>query len=94
MNRYLIILFIAALLIAGVLSWFASSSPDGLERIAEDLGFAGKAGGSAFSLMPDYTVPGVKGFWSNALAGIIGVCATFGVIYVVGKVITHRRNRM
>lgn len=94
MNRALIILFVTAVVIAGALSWFASSAPDGLERIAEDLGFAAKAGESAYSIMPDYTIPGVNGFWSNALAGIVGVCVTFGTVFVIGKIMTHRRNRM
>mgnify|MGYP001233298815 FL=1 len=32
-----------ALLVAGVISRFASSAPDGLERVAEDHGIAGQA---------------------------------------------------
>ena len=33
-----------ALLLAAVVSYYATGSPDGLERVAENLGFAGTAG--------------------------------------------------
>jgi len=40
MNKKLLItVFIVAVLIAAILSPFASSYPDGLERVAEDKGF-------------------------------------------------------
>ena len=31
--------FIVSLFLAGVVSFYASSSPDGLEKVAEDIGF-------------------------------------------------------
>lgn len=86
-------MFIVSLGVAGVVSWFASTHPDGLERVAEDHGFIGKAIGPLFSILPDYTVPGLSGFVSNGVAGVIGVLATFGFVMLVGKVITTRKKR-
>ena len=93
MKRFVIVMFIVSIVIAGVVSWFASSHPDGLDRVAEDHGFIGKALGPLFSILPDYTVPGLRGFVSNGAAGIIGVLATFGFVMLVGKVITTRKKR-
>jgi len=86
-------MFFVSLGVAGVVSWFASTHPDGLERVAEDHGFIGKAIGPLFSILPDYTVPGLRGFVSNGAAGVIGVLATFGFVMLVGKVITVRKKR-
>ncbi len=78
MKRFILIMLAVSLVVAGGLSWFASSHPDGLERVAEDLGFIDKASEPAHEIMPDYTVPGTEGFLSNGLAGVTGVLATFG----------------
>jgi cobalt/nickel transport protein len=69
---------LVALLIAGVGSGYASSSPDGLESAAEQHGFAGTARDSAAadSPMADYGVAGVPdGRLSGGLAGVVGVLA-------------------
>ena len=93
MKRLVIIMFIVSLVIAGIVSWFASPHPDGLERVAKDRGFIRKAREPLFSVLPDYTVPGLSGFVSNAAAGVIGVLATFGLVMLVGKVLAARRRR-
>jgi hypothetical protein len=69
------------LLLAGVVSSFASSSPDGLERVAEDEGFVDDAEDHALADGPlaDYAVDGVEGDASGGLAGIIGVGVTLAV---------------
>jgi cobalt/nickel transport protein len=38
-KTFLISGFIASLFLAGVVSFYASSHPDGLEKVAEDIGF-------------------------------------------------------
>lgn len=68
-----------ALVLAGVVSWFASSSPDGLERVAEDKGFSDTARDHdlAGSPVADYGVKGVgDARLGGGLAGIIGVGVT------------------
>lgn len=70
---------------------FASSDPDGLERVAEDKGFLDAAQGSSFQIIPDYTVPGIDGTISTIIAGIIGVAIVFAVVFVLGRVMARRR---
>jgi cobalt/nickel transport protein len=68
--------------LALVVSGFASSSPDGLERVAEDKGFLETARDHLFADGPlaDYAVKGVDNErLSTGLAGLIGVLVTFGV---------------
>jgi cobalt/nickel transport system permease protein len=40
-----------------LLSPLASADPDGLERVAEDLGFLSKGASAPYEILPDYTVP-------------------------------------
>ena len=68
-----------ALLVAGVLSWYASASPDGLEWAAEQAGFLGTAEDSAAAASPlaDYGVSGIDSErLSGGLAGVVGVLVT------------------
>lgn len=76
---------IAAIAVAGLLAPLASSAPDGLDRVAEDLQFAGLAT-SSWALAPEYAAPGVG--WpalAVALAGIAGVVFVFVSSYTVGR---------
>ena len=81
-KTFLISGFIASLLLAGVVSFYASSHPDGLEKVAEDIGFieTAKENTNADSLLADYGVKGVDNErLSVGAAGVIGVIAT-GVV--------------
>ena len=71
-----------ALVLAFLVSPHASSSPDGLEKVASDngidLGVTDHA--MADSPVADYAVSGVdEGSLSTGLAGIVGVAVTFAV---------------
>lgn len=69
-----------ALVLAFFVSPLASSSPDGLERVAIDQGFEGQAGEHAMAGTPlaDYEVAGVHNSWlSTGLSGVIGVVLCF-----------------
>ena len=84
-----------ALLLAGVISPWASKSPDGLERVAKDKGFMDRAEGREPSWksapMPDYAVPGVKSeAGSTRLAGLIGTVGVFLSASGIGLVIKKR----
>lgn len=73
---------LVALLVAGVLSGFASGSPDGLERVSIDEGFDEAAQDHALADFPlaDYAVEGVEnGRLSTGLAGVIGVAITLAI---------------
>ncbi len=93
MKRFLIIILVVSLVIAGFVSWFASSKPDGLERVAEDQGFIEKAEDTSYEIFPDYKVPGVNKFLSKGLAGVIGTLATFGLILLLGKIIYRKKGQ-
>ena len=93
MKKFVLIMLALSLVIAGGLSWFASTHPDGLEKVAQDLGFASKAQKPAHTVLPDYTIPGLKGFLSNGLAGIIGVAVTFGVVVLVMRIVSRMRKK-
>ena len=69
---------VVTLLVAAVLSGVASSSPDGLERAAEDAGFGHTAEDSAVAGSPlaDYALGGQDGALSGGVAGVIGVAVT------------------
>ena len=62
-----------ALLIT-LFSPFASSDPDGLERVAEDKEFLDTAKDPGYEIIPDYTFPGVENErLATILSGIVGV---------------------
>jgi hypothetical protein len=70
---------LASVLLAGGVSFYASSSPDGLEKVAEDVGFIDTAKDHTFgdSTLADYGIAGFENArLSVGLAGLIGVGAT------------------
>ena len=89
---WLVGLAIAALVVI-VLAPLASGDPDGLERVATDQGFIETAQDAAYSIIPDYTVPGIEGSVSTILAGLIGVVVVFGVVWLIGRILARRTPR-
>jgi hypothetical protein len=68
--------------LALLVSPYANPNPDGLNRVAEDKGFAGSETDHTFGDGPlaDYAVRGVDDdFVSKGLSGVIGVLATFAL---------------
>lgn len=85
-------MLVICLIIGGVISLFASKSPDGLERVAEDKGFVEEAEENKFEILPDYTVPKIESdILSAFFAGIIGVLVLFFAVYTLGRVL-RRKN--
>ena len=86
---------VITVVIAVLLSPFASSHPDGLERVAEDHGFIEQAeGGFALSPFADYVVNVPLGeTWQVALAGLIGILVMAAVLWGIGKLFTVRSKR-
>ncbi|MEU8719494.1 energy-coupling factor ABC transporter permease [Streptomyces antimycoticus] len=84
----------AALLCAGVVSFYASASPDGLEKVAHDKGIDAKEEDHAAKDSPlaDYGVKDISDArLSGGLAGVIGVGATLAVGSGVFIVVRRRR---
>ncbi|GAA3619798.1 hypothetical protein GCM10022223_40820 [Kineosporia mesophila] len=79
-RNLLIGLFLVSLLFAGVVSYYASSSPDGLEKVSQDHGIAANAKNHDLDGSPlaGYGVSGVgNARLSGGLAGVIGVAVVF-----------------
>jgi cobalt/nickel transport protein len=68
-----------SLLLASLLSPFASSSPDGLERVAQDQGFLERAESNGEAApMKDYIFPGIGSERAaTAAAGLVGTLGVF-----------------
>lgn len=84
-----------AVLLALVLSPFASPWPDGLEKVAEDKGFLEKGEGEPVfnAPIPDYAWPGVKSEkMATSLAGVMGTLVVFLIGYGLASLIQVQRK--
>lgn len=80
MKKKEIILGLGIAIILAILSFLASSSPDGLERVAEDRNFIERATSVIKSPIPDYLFPGIDNDkLAGSLAGVFGVIVIFGL---------------
>jgi cobalt/nickel transport system permease protein/cobalt/nickel transport protein len=87
---------LVALGFAFFVSPLASSSPDGLERVAIDHGFESQAAPHVMADAPlaDYGVAGVHNSWlSTGLSGVIGVLLCFALAGALVFVIRRTRRR-
>ncbi len=76
-----------------LLSPLASVHPDGLKRVAEDLGFVSLGANAPYEVLPGYTVPLLgKTALSTIVAGAIGALVVAGVAVVV-MLILRRPSR-
>lgn len=92
----LVIGAVIALLLAGVVSAWASSHPDGLEFVAEKLGFADAAGAhvSDGSPLAGYSVQALgEGPLAGGLAGVIGVLVVALVMGLLVLLLRRSRGR-
>ncbi|MGC1402437.1 MAG: PDGLE domain-containing protein [Thermodesulfobacteriota bacterium] len=84
-----------ALVVAVFLSPWASTLPDGLERVAQNLGFVKKAEPSGVTLwqkapFADYKIPGILNEgWAKALSGLLGSLVLIGLGWGIGRIIKH-----
>ncbi len=85
---------VAGLIIALAVTLFAplaSPSPDGLEWVAEQVGFLETAQDAPFELLPDYTIPFLgETAVSTIVSGIIGVLIVAAVTYALGRLLQRR----
>lgn len=96
-RRTLIVGTVIAILIAGVVSYFASPNPDGLEKAQEELGAAEPAH-AAVEVPPvafqEYNLKWLgEGFWSNAVAGVVGALAVLAILLGVGRVLARGKAK-
>jgi hypothetical protein len=100
-DRRNVVLFVVggllvALGLAFFVSPFASTSPDGLNRVAIDKGFDSTQRGHSLDDGPlaGYGVRGVEDQRvSRGLAGVIGVAITFGIAMILFGLLRWNRDR-
>jgi cobalt/nickel transport protein len=83
-KKFLISGFAVSLFLAGVVSFYASSNPDGLEKVAQDIGFldTAKEHTNADGVLADYGVKGIEN--ERASVGVAGVIGVIGTAVVGG----------
>jgi len=99
-------LAVVAVLLAGVLSWWASTSPDALESITEaDTGTARVQPSDDETVrratewqqrtapLPDYHVPGWPETLGTSAAGLAGTAITLLAAWAVGRLLHRRAGR-
>jgi hypothetical protein len=85
-------LLIAALVVV-VLAPLASGDPDGLEWVAGEHGFLETAQDAWYSILPDYTIPGVEDpTVSTIVSGLIGILLVFALMVGLGRLLRRRRD--
>jgi cobalt/nickel transport protein len=84
----------AALAIAVFISPFASSDPDGLDRVSQDHGFDQQAQADTpakklpfHGIFEEYALRGVPAAIATPLAGLIGTLTAFGIAWGAGKLL-------
>jgi hypothetical protein len=92
-RRFLAAFLFAALLVAGVASFYASSHPDGLEYVAGKVGFLDRADDSPASKSPlaDYSTQGVEN--DRVSGGVAGVAGSLLVLVLAGGLFRVLRRR-
>ena len=82
---------VAIALVVVLLSPLASANPDGLERVAEDLGFISHGAAAPYQLLPDYTIPALgNGGLSTIAAGVLGALVVAGAAVGLGRSLRRR----
>jgi cobalt/nickel transport system permease protein len=73
-------------LAVALLAPLASPHPDGLERVAEDLGFIGAAQDAPYEVIPDYVFPGISNeALATIVAGIVGTLLVAGMALIIAR---------
>ncbi len=76
-----------------LLSPFASGDPDGLERVAETMGFLDRGLSASYQILPDYTVPFLgETALSTIVAGMVGALVLLGILVLIGGLLKRRAS--
>lgn len=94
MRVFVVVAIAVAIGLATAVSPFASSSPDGLQRVAENHGFAGD-GRDRDAPIPGYAFPGVHDpRLAKGLAGFAGTLVAFGAGWGLVTLLGRSRRRV
>jgi cobalt/nickel transport system permease protein len=73
-------------LVISVFSFAADANPDGLNRVAADLGFDGRALGPVYEILSGYSIPFLQDAnLSRILAVVIGTLIVFGAAFLLAR---------
>ena len=68
----------------------ASADPDGLERVAENIGFLGQGQAAPYTILPDYAIPFLgQTPVSTIVAGLIGALIVAAIAYGAGRLLSR-----
>ena len=95
MKRFWLYSLLLSLFLAVFISPFACGWSDGLERVAEDIGFDDSARDNPLaSPLPDYGVPGIgNGPISTAAAGAFGTLLTFAAVSGAALLLSNAKKK-
>jgi len=80
-------------LLAVLISPLASGNPDGLEKVASDLGFLGSGLDAPYQILPDYTIPFLGDTaLSTILAGAVGAVVLIGLVVLLGRNLRRQKS--
>jgi hypothetical protein len=94
MNKKWWLMALAFCLVLATISPLASSSPDGLEKVAEDKGFINTGGEAMFEVAAGYIFPGIENeALATIMAGWLGILALFTIVYGLAWLIKSRKGK-
>ncbi len=94
MNKKWWLMALASCLVLATISPLASSSPDGLEKVAEDKGFINTGGEAPFEVAAGYIFPGIENeALATIMAGWLGILALFTIVYGLAWLIKSRKGK-
>ncbi len=94
MNKKWWLIALVFCLVLAAISPLASSSPDGLEKIAEDKGFINAAEEAPFEIVADYAFPGIENeAMATILAGWLGTLVLFAIVYGLAWLIKSKKGK-
>jgi cobalt/nickel transport system permease protein len=84
---------LAIALVLALFSPLASPHPDGLERVAEDLGFIERAQEPLYQVIPDYVFPGISNeALATIAAGVVGTLIVYGIAVGLAALLRRRER--
>jgi cobalt/nickel transport system permease protein len=93
LRRGLAAVALAAVLLAAVGVLFASTHPDGLEKLARTIGLEARARTLYATPLADYSLRWLGSSWvAQATAGLLGLALIWGLAVAVGRLVARRRS--
>jgi len=82
----------ATAIVISLATLFGSTDPDGLNSVAQALGFSHVEAGAPFNLFAGYAIPGLDGAASTIIAALIGAAVIVGLILLLSRVAASRKG--